>query len=324
MVTGSYALAHFAVDLACAFCVFSAGRAGPDVFLLYNFFAFAMQMPIGLLADRVNKNKLFALSGMALVGICLWLPRFSLPIACLLGLGNALFHIGGGLDVLNIANSKAAPLGIFVSPGAFGIYLGALAGKSGHGTAIVFLTLFFAGVLVSVFCRQSRIPGNPPLQLPEQAAIQSAFCLFLVVVLRSLAGSCITFSWKTGAWVSASVCATVLGKALGGVAADRFGIKFTSVRSLALATVLYLFADFPIPGLAAILLFNMTMPITLHLLCMKMRNAKGFAFGLLTFALFLGFLPAYFGFVSQSVFVLAIIGAGSLVLMIGGWKEGGA
>ena len=48
-------------------------------------------------------------------------------------------------------------------------------------------------------------------------------------------------------------------------------------------------------GIAALLLFNMTMPITLYLLVSKLPQLSGFCFGLLTFALFLGFLPEYFG-----------------------------
>ena len=42
-------------------------------------------------------------------------------------------------------------------------------------------------------------------------------------------------------------------------------------------------------------LFNMTMPVTLHRAAMLLPGHRGFAFGLLTFGLFLGFLPAAFG-----------------------------
>ena len=37
----------------------------------------------------------------------------------------------------------------------------------------------------------------------------------------------------------------------------------------------------------------MTMPITLYLLIKKMPDLPGFSFGLLTFGLFIGFLPVY-------------------------------
>ena len=47
-------------------------------------------------------------------------------------------------------------------------------------------------------------------------------------------------------------------------------------------------------GILALLFFNMTMPLTLFLMWKEMREQPGLAFGVLTFALFLGFLPVYF------------------------------
>ena len=46
---------------------------------------------------------------------------------------------------------------------------------------------------------------------------------------------------------------------------------------------------------AAVFLFNMTMPVTLWAVARIMPGAKGFTFGLLTFGLFLGFLPSWLG-----------------------------
>ena len=48
-------------------------------------------------------------------------------------------------------------------------------------------------------------------------------------------------------------------------------------------------------GVLAVFLFNMTMPVTLWAAAKVMPGAKGFAFGLLTFGLFLGYLPSYLG-----------------------------
>ncbi|MCL2124545.1 MAG: hypothetical protein FWH33_00975 [Oscillospiraceae bacterium] len=41
---------------------------------------------------------------------------WSVPLAAVVaaGLGNGVFHIGGGVDVLNISESKAGALGVFV------------------------------------------------------------------------------------------------------------------------------------------------------------------------------------------------------------------
>lgn len=55
-----YSAAHFAVDFSCALLLLGRIRPGPGdallCLLLYNFCAFALQMPVGLLADRLDKT----------------------------------------------------------------------------------------------------------------------------------------------------------------------------------------------------------------------------------------------------------------------------
>lgn len=59
------------------------------------------------------------------------------------------------------------------------------------------------------------------------------------------------------------------------------------------AAVCYFFKDILPFGLAALFLFNMSMPLTLYLLAKRMPGMPGLAFGLLTFALYLGFVLIY-------------------------------
>ena len=92
-----------------------------------------------------------------------------------------------------------------------------------------------------------------------------------------------------------------------------------SLWMLAAAGVLFWFADSPYAGVAAIFLFNMSMPMTLCALARRMPGCKGFSFGLLTFALFLGFLPVGLGAVSSSPnWLLASLCALSALLMLPG------
>ena len=319
MVTAAYAFAHFAVDLGCAFCIFSMG-AGPQDYLLYNLFAFAVQMPLGLLADLLNKNRLLALLGALLVGICCLLPGQSIVFVCLLGLGNGLFHIGGGLDVMKLHPGHAGPLGAFVSPGALGVYLGAVLGKGGRGSFPVLAALLLSMVWM-LFCGKSEFIPNEPVKLPQKNVLLPALLLFLVVVLRSVGGA-VLLPWKTGQMGLAAVCAVVLGKVWGGILADRIGMRRTSLISLCCAAVLFFFADHAAAGLAALLLFNMTMPITLFALSKAMPDVKGFAFGLLTYALFLGFLPSFFGMPPVSTAVMALISLASCGLLLPALKAG--
>jgi len=57
--------------------------------------------------------------------------------------------------------------------------------------------------------------------------------------------------------------------------------------------VCYLLSGNIVAGVIALFLFNMTMPITLYLLIQRLKEMPGFAFGLLTFGLFLGWMPTY-------------------------------
>ena len=300
-----YSAAHFLVDFACAFLIFRAIVGAPysPLYLLsYNFCAFALQMPLGILADKWDRNHLLAVIGCAFVGAAFGL--WNVPVAAVIvaGIGNAMFHIGGGIDVLNISESKCASLGLFVSPGAWGIYFGTIFGKEDGLPAVpVVLALFAAAGLILATYRAQRgtYPKNAAFSLSSGASRQmilAAACLFLVVCLRSYAGLTFNFPWKnTGYWGIALVCAVVLGKTAGGFAADRFGVVKTTFFSLGIAALLFLFPHMPLSGVTAVLLFNMTMPVKLWLLAKIFPGAKGFSFGLLTFGLFLGFLPVYFG-----------------------------
>lgn len=311
LTTVLYSIAHFAVDLGCAFAVFSSMEAGAEGYLLYNFFAFAMQMPLGVLADRWGRGKIFAAIGCLLVALICCLPSFGIAGAMVLGLGNGLFHVGGGVDVIALSGKKAALLGVFVSPGAFGLFIGTMLAGNFPAWPVVGLNLVLA-VLIWLFCRSVQGADAP---LPEKSVLPLAAALFLVVVLRSFAGLAASFSWKTGVWSWIAVAAVVLGKTAGGFASDRLGARTAAFLSLGAAAVCFCFSGLAAPGAAALFLFNMSMPVTLWGLAQAMPGHKGFSFGLLTFALFLGFLPTYLGVQSISGYVLAGISLVSALLL---------
>lgn len=295
MASFFYSVLHFLVDFACAHSMFRWAAEGlmPDA-LIYNFCAFALQMPLGALldsyADRWKK-----LPGItAVVGVMLTaIGCFTHP--AILGLGNAAFHVGGGVDVIREDQGrgwKGRALGIFVAPGALGLYLGGqLAGKVDITVLLILAMAVFALLSLRVPALEpvkgSGIGGNTILPL---------LCCFLVVILRSYVGLAVVFSWKAGFFMGLlAVLAVVLGKMAGGMASARFGARHTALVSLVLAALCYGFGEQPVFGLSALFFFNMTMPITLYQLWLRFPELPGFSFGLLTFGLFLGFLPVYFG-----------------------------
>jgi FSR family fosmidomycin resistance protein-like MFS transporter len=322
-VTAVYAAGHFIVDLACAFVLIRFARpaaAWATAALLYNFFAFAGQMPLGLLADRFGNGRMFAAVGCLLVSAAYVMPDAPLLLAVTAGVGNALYHIGGGFDVLRTGD-RAGLLGVFVSPGAFGLFLGVLLARSPFPPYIPPLLLLAAAAAVLRLC--GRTDGAGPSFRLTGAGILALAALFLVVCLRSYTGFLFAFPWKTGAWAWVFVLCVVLGKAAGGFLYDRFGGVRTAAVTLGCAAALFLVsANNPVFGCAAVLLFNMTMPVTLRAAADRLPGARGFSFGLLTFALFLGFLPEYMGLPAlRTVWMYAALCVLSLALLLAGLRR---
>lgn len=309
-VTALYSLIHFLIDFACAFFIFGSLR-GADHWLLclltYNFFAFAMQLPFGIFADILDRNKPIAAAGCLILALA---PIFSawnlLPFA-LAGLGNGLFHIGGGREVLQHSGERFTALGIFVSPGALGLFLGVLSGKAAaFPLAVVMGVLAACGLLLlflpaKLFKAQDNclVPvdsGKAPVSVPMKLLLLPLLCLFLVIFLRSYVGLTLSFPWKgegqTALWLVAALAG---GKAAGGFLADRFGALKTSFVSLFLSALLLFFFRLSALGILSVFLFNMTMPLTLGGLARLLPAHPGLAFGLTTFGLFLGFLPVLTG-----------------------------
>jgi FSR family fosmidomycin resistance protein-like MFS transporter len=345
-----YSVTHLLVDLACAYLLFSKVFGTEQWYisiLLYNFCAFALQMPVGLLADRRNRNAVCAAAGCLFAAAAYGLGEYPVAASLTAGIGNALFHVGGGIDVLNQSREKSGLLGIFVAPGAFGLYVGTMYGKQGMGatvyiiaalliTAFLMLLLQYVpgqslkseNVTLSFQTRSLACAGKSTVLKPT-AAVAAITGMFLVVCLRSYVGMTLSFPWKgEGSWALILVCAVVLGKMAGGILADAFGALKTTAVTLGLAAILFVFSGYPAAGTAAVFLFNMTMPVTLWAVAGIMPGSKGFTFGLLTFGLFLGFIPVYLGtdplfsggagFAAASALSLVLLCAG-LITAGSGW-----
>lgn len=308
LIVPVYSIVHLIVDFACAYLMFRSIREADNWevnLLLYNFCAFALQMPIGLLADRVNRNALCAIAGCGLVaaayGTALMNPVVTVSIA---GLGNALFHVGGGIEILNRSRGKAGILGVFVSPGAVGIYLGTLLGKQQHSYQYTALLLLALSVLLLIYLGYRNGRGfrseNPAFDFPKMEwnnFLLPIVAFVFVVCLRSYLGMTSAYPWKSiGNWGIALLYAVVLGKMLGGFLADWLGVKKTVTLSLGVAAIGYLFSHIPWCGIIAVFFFQMTMPITLWAMGKLLNHSHGFAFGILTFGLFLGNVPVFIGY----------------------------
>lgn len=155
-------------------------------------------------------------------------------------------------------------------------------------------------------------------------------CVFVVAV-RGYMGYGIPTSWKkTLLETVLFFCAMGLGKGLGGVLADRFGVRRTAIASTVLALPFLLAGDqLILVSLIGVLLFSMTMSITLAVLVSVLPRHPGLAFGLTTIGLFCGTAPIFF-FRFTTVFansvliaILTVVCVVALFCAIGKDKEHG-
>ena len=305
-IVSLYSIIHFIVDLSCAVLATNliAKNMGLNsslyiAVILYNFFAFAVQLPIGIVADQINKNAICSAIGCILVAMAFGLYQFGIVACIIAGIGNAMFHVGGGIDILNISDKKASLSGVFVSTGAMGIFLGTKSASIGFDKYYILIIILLLSAL-SLFWLYSKIKEkvkNLEFIIPKLTTneILSIVCLIITVCIRSYVGLILAFDWKSNFILALiSIFAVIFGKMLGGIIGDKIGFVKISIISLVVASIGFLFAfSSPIIGMIAILFFNMTMPITLTALSNMMNNNKGMAFGLLTFALFIGAIPVF-------------------------------
>ncbi len=305
----SYTAAHFLVDFSCGYILYSMFTEGAIdsssvaiLFLLYNLLAFATQHLFGMIADAVGSNgRIFAVVGIALTAIGLMIGGTAPELTvCIVGLGNACFHVGGGIDSLTESRTMTRA-GIFVSAGALGIALGCKFGEKLFFTPHHFaIALAFAGAAVWINCAGERKFINAPegdktkisAKTVISASLPALLILIFAVLIRSYAGFAAAKPESDSTIVFLLIAAAAFaGKFAGGIAADLLGARRVGTLSLLLCVPLfYLGAESDLFFLAATFLFNIAMPITLVGAARKLPRHEGFVFGLTTLALFIGYL----------------------------------
>ena len=293
----AYTAAHFSVDLCCAWSMLRAGAATGQTLIILVFYhrlAFGLQAFFGMFLDRkpgMYQNA--AILGCFMTAAGVILTNVSAPGAvAFCGLGNALFHVGGGVEALRRQPGMGRS-GVFVSAGAVGLAIGILWGNGGTvGAPLPLGVLLIAagGVMLSGKPDGEDAPRKKPG--PETVApwVTAALCS-VSIAIRSYVGFAAPMPWKSGTvLVLSAACCAALGKALGGVLADKFGPVRVGVFSLLLSAPLLAFGGgSAVWGLLGLVLFNMTMAVTLCLTADRMPGQEGAVFGLTTLALLAGY-----------------------------------
>ena len=316
LILSLYGTAHVVVDAICAAVVFSIASTravAPDTFVsllvLYHVLAFGLQAIIGLAVDAARRPRMAAALGCLISASALLFQSSPMFAVVLAGLGNATFHVGGGIISLRLTPWRATAPGLFVAPGSLGLLLGAILGKTGQ---LASASLLPAVVVLCLFMARTEVPKDDPVAKTRRSASRGELILGLIllsIAVRALLGFLVTFPWETHP-VSLIVLtlAIVFGKAVGGIIADRWGWVRVGVGStIAALPFLICGAMYPLAAIPGVLLLNLTMPITLAATAEAVPGHPGFAFGLTCLAFLAGAIPALLGVVPSGPLLISLV-----------------
>lgn len=295
---------HALVDCGCGAVIYTevaAGRMPHEVLMVfvltYNLLAFGLQWVLGGLSDLRGTYRAAAAWGAWLVAAAV-LVRPSSPwaAAALAGVGNAAYHVGVAGALLPRASGRALEAGLFVGPGALGIFCGVwLGAQMIEWDVVMFPLLIGTGVRLWF-----RIPPKTPVPASIEprsfAALAIVFgALLLSTIIRSGVAGVVVGQWRgsviAGLLLAAAACG---GKCLGGWVADRFGWQRTGTLAL-VASAPFIVAGMHslAMGVCGLLLFQMTMAVTLAGMYRAVPRWPALAFGLPSLALVVGTLPDF-------------------------------
>ncbi len=307
-----YFYIHFVTEIACFYFLSKVTNNANFIWLIpliYDGMAFVPQSIIGNLNDKYPKLDV-SLIGTILMLIAyfgyFYSNQFFLKgnavyvFLIILCLGNAFIHIGGAENTLKVSEGKLSHSAIFVGGGSFGVILGRLIATSTWGKwwmiVLLMLTMIPYILLAKTYVTgESNCNNFKYVNLNIKPGIIIVLAIFVVVV-RGYMGYGIPASWNKTVIQSVIFYFTMgIGKALGGILSDSFGIRKVAFLSTVLAIPFLCLGDnYMLISLIGVMLFSMTMSITLAILVSVLRKKPGLAFGLTTIGLFLGTVPIFF------------------------------
>ena len=301
-----YFYVHFAVEVVCFYYLSRVTHGALVAWIvpfLYDAFSFAPQGIFGYISDKFPKLRadLIGIACLLIAYIILVFTDlnvfYSLFILCI---GNCLVHISGAEVTLKTGNGKISPAAIFVSGGSFGVVTGRLLYRY-NVSALLFFPLILTMIPFMLIAKEYE-NENKDKELKQDFVRESInpivilFVAFFVVTLRGYVGYGIPTSWNKTVLQNIMLFSFMgIGKALGGILSDTLGMRKVGILSTLVAIPFLSFGDKIMSiSLIGVMLFSMTMAITLGMLASVFKKNPGLAFGYTTIGLFLGTVPIFF------------------------------
>ena len=311
-----YFYIHFITEIACFYYLSVVTNGSHFVWLIpfiYDGLAFVPQALIGNISDKYPKIKMSIIGTILLViGYLIFIPfkiNTLIPLI-IIAIGNAFIHVNGAEVTLKKSDGKLSHSAIFVGGGSFGVITGrAMARYSLNPWIIVLLIITMIPFIILADTYKDTTTKKFNYVKENLNPHLVVLLAVLVVIVRGYMGYGIPTSWnKTFGQTILLFCIMGVGKCLGGVLSDAYGIRKVGIISTILAIPFLLLGDnYMIVSLIGVMFFSMTMSITLAILVSILKNKPGLAFGLTTIGLFLGTAPIFFFKITSNILNISMI-----------------
>jgi FSR family fosmidomycin resistance protein-like MFS transporter len=325
-----YSLTHGLIDMASTLVLYNAAiihgltpAKAVALVVIYDLLAFAIQPFAGFLIDYIKGSRVAMLTGIALTltGV-FFVSANAVAAVVVVGIGNALFHLGAGAQILGRYPNTASATGIFVGPGALGLSIGIWFGNQGFFPLWPLMCSLVTACIGLAFLPSLTSNAGLIKGIPRKIKFQLwiVFLLLAAIAVRGFVGRTGFAGFQSNAFFIIGLgAAACIGKIVGGIIADRFGWVQTTTTALLLAGIGIIFVRNHISlALITMTLFQMTMPITLVATSAALPGKPAFAFGLTCFALLIGTLPAFYipqGMIHLPLTLAMVVISGSCIIV---------
>ena len=312
-----YAYVHFILEVVC-FCFLSRLSDSLIVWLipfLYDGFAFIPQSLIGYIKDKYPK---FNVGLFGMITLLLGISLFSFTsvskyiLVFIISIANASLHVEGAYNTLLSSKGKLSHSAIFVGFGAIGVITGRVIAKTSMPSwflLVLIITMLPILLTGDKFINKDSNCNNFNYVKEKIDPFKVIILCTMVVIVRGYVGYRIPSAWQTETIHTVILFVTMgLGKCIGGIMSDAIGLKkVANISTLLSIPFLLLGNNNMIVSLIGIMIFSMSMSITLAIMVSVLKKNPGLAFGFTTIGLTLGTIPIFFVTITSTVVNTVVI-----------------
>ena len=310
-----YFYIHFITEIACFYFLTVVSNGSNFVWLvpfIYDGLAFVPQGLIGYISDKhpcINMGIIGTILLCISIVVYILFKNIYLSLI-IIAIGNAFVHISGAENTIKNSNGKLSHSAIFVGGGSFGVITGRLMAYANINPWIIVILLL---TMIPFIMFADTYNGKDSSKFNYvNKKLNPMFVVILavmVVIVRGYMGYGIPTSWnKTIPQTVYLFFIMGIGKCLGGILSDAYGIRKVGILSTLLAIPFLCLGDnYMLISLIGVMMFSMTMSITLAILVSVLKKKPGLAFGLTTIGLFLGTAPIFFFKITSQVLNISML-----------------